>query len=112
MDRTVFGNLEQSASLCIIQVTHQFDLTVDSVEKTFFRFAVDTVLGVNAEVLKTHRYAPQIPLFTLRIQAHCHRRACAKRGQKKVVGRRSGVRPERRRFISSPSMFARGNFLG
>src|SRR5207244_12813238 len=52
MDGTVFGNFEQSAPLGIIQVSDQFDLTIDSIEKTFFRFALHAIFRVNGEMLK------------------------------------------------------------
>lgn len=107
----MFGNLEQSAPLGIIQVSGQFNLSIDSIEKTFFGVALHAIFRVNAEMLKTYGHASQIPLFTLCIQAHRHRRARAQRSKQKIVRRRSGVRPEGCGFVSAPSMFAGGNFL-
>src|SRR3954463_11847814 len=111
MNRTMLSDLEQPASLRIIKVPGQFDLAIDTVNKAFLRFAFHTIFSVNAEMLHSHGHASQIPLFTLRIQAQRHGRAGAERREQEFVWGWSGIRPERRGFISPPSMFARRNFL-
>ena len=58
VDRTVFRNLKQPAFLRIIEVSTQFDFTIDAVEKTLFRFTVHAILGMNPEMPKPDRDAP------------------------------------------------------
>src|SRR5881628_3723421 len=68
MDWTAFRNFQQPASLSFIDVTAQLNFTIDTVEKTLFRFAFHAIPGMNPIMLKTYRHLPQVPAFALCIQ--------------------------------------------
>ena len=46
MHRTLFGNFEQPRFLGVVQIAGEFDLPVDLIERTYFRFTVAAVFGV------------------------------------------------------------------
>ena len=85
MDRTAFRNFEQPAFLSFINVAAQLDFTIDTVEKTLFRFALNAVLGVNPIMLKTYGHVPQIPPLALCVQLKSHRRARPEAREKQFV---------------------------
>jgi hypothetical protein len=64
-----------------IEIPCHFDFAINTVEKTFFRFAFLTVLRMNPVMPKTDRDALQVPAFSLGIQPQCHRRAGTKCGK-------------------------------
>jgi hypothetical protein len=51
VDRTAFRNLHKPALLTLIQVAGYLDFSLDTVQKTLFRFAVRAILGMHPEML-------------------------------------------------------------
>jgi hypothetical protein len=81
MNRAAFGNFEQSALFRFGQVAAQFDFPINVVQETLLRFAIPTILRVNAEMLQPNRDALKINAFTFRVQTQCHRCTGAKTGK-------------------------------
>src|SRR5947207_3949301 len=112
MDRTKFGDFEQPALLGFIEVSGQFDFSIDTVEKTLLRFTVSAIFCVDAGMLKANGHALQIESLALSVQAQSHRCTGAEAGKQELVGRRSGVGPEWRRLVGAPPVFTGDNLLG
>src|ERR1051325_10376775 len=105
MDRAKFGDFQQPVLLGVIKVSGQFDLSIDTVEKTLLRFTVSAIFCVNARMLKANGHALQIETLALSVKTQSHGCTGAEAGKQQLVGRRSIVGPEWRRLVGTPAVF-------
>ena len=90
----------------------ELNLPLDPVDLSHLGLALGAIDRVNLRVVQRHGYALEWPAFGARVERDRHRRARAKRGQEKIVWRRSGVCPTKRdRFVAFETVRTDLNFL-
>jgi hypothetical protein len=85
MHRAAFRNLDKSLSLRVIQSADEFEIPIDAVDKTLLRFAVHTVVSVDAEVLQSYGYLPKVPLLPFGVELQRHGRTGSQARQEEFV---------------------------
>ena len=75
VNRTPLRYFKQPLLLCFIEIAGKFDLTVDAIQKSIFRFTFLAIVSMNSEVFEPDRNAPQVDTFPLRVQPQRHGRA-------------------------------------
>lgn len=112
MDRTFVCNLQQFGSLLVRQRPAKLNVAFDSIERSFFCFALGAIGGVDFRVPKMDRHLRERPCFAPGIHCHGHRSTCPQSGEQEIVGRRAGIRSAGGyRFVGMETMRARVNFL-
>jgi hypothetical protein len=103
-------DFQESLPLGVIEIAAEFDLAIDSVEESVFRFTVPAIFGINSVMSEPDRNAVQFDSLPLCIQPQRHRRARTEACEQQFVRCRSAVRPEWGRLVSAKVVVA-GNDL-
>jgi nucleotide-binding universal stress UspA family protein len=79
------GDLDESLSLLVRQISFEFQDALNAVNLAFFRFAALAVLGVDLGMVQAHTDLPQGPPFAIGIHAERHRGAAPQAGKQEFV---------------------------
>lgn len=91
MNGTLVRNLEQPFPLFRVEVSHELNLALDSIDLAFLGFAVPAIRRVNFCMAKSHGHTLERPLLRSRVKGYRHRRARTQRCEKQIVRSRSGI---------------------
>src|ERR1700682_4401821 len=81
---TLVRNLEKPLLLFRVELSHEVNVTLNSVDLAFLCFAVPTIRGVDLRMTKIHGHTFKRPLFCSSVQRHRHRRAGTERSKKQI----------------------------
>ena len=113
MNRALARNLEQPLLLFRVELSHQVNVALNSVDLAFPSFAVLTIRGVALRMTKIHGHTFKRPLLRSRVHGHGHRRAGTERGEKQIIGRRPGIFPaDLDWFVRGQPMWTGNDLLG
>jgi hypothetical protein len=110
---TFVRNLEKPLLLFRLELSHEVNVALNSVDLAFLCFAVPTIRGVDLRMTKIHGHTFKRPLLRSRVHGHGHRRAGTERGKKQIVGRRAGIFPAGLDwFVCGQPMWTDNDLLG